>query len=51
MAVYALKLIGQYGVEKLRKFEKVKRDKVLNPRKFYEEIIEKYKNLLKQIET
>lgn len=40
---YAIRLINQYGTEILHEFDHQKGLKVENPRKFYEEIIQKYK--------
>lgn len=42
LTVYALRLCDQYGVYKLKEFERQKFEKVVNPRKFYEEVIKKY---------
>jgi len=44
MTVYAFRLVEQYGVYILKEFERTKRNKLTNARKFYEDIITKYSN-------
>ena len=46
MALYALRIVNQYGVYKLREFERNKRKQVVNTRLFLEGIIKRYGNKL-----